>query len=43
MYSMDWDKFYFEYWVDHHPPGVEPTMEDYQEWLFEAADRALRE
>lgn len=38
---MDWDKFYFEYWVDHRPLGVEPTYEDYQDWLFEKADRAV--
>lgn len=37
---MDWETFYFEYWVDAHP-GVEPTHEDYHDWLFDRADLAL--
>jgi hypothetical protein len=37
---MDWDTFYFEYWLDHHP-DVEPDYSDYQDWLFDKADLAL--
>lgn len=38
---FDWDSFYFEFWVENHPEGVEPTAEDYQEWLYDKADLAL--
>lgn len=38
---MDWDTFYFEYWVENHEPDDEPTHEDYQDWLFDKADLAL--
>lgn len=38
---MDWDTFYFEYWVDTHEIGDEPTPEDYNDWLFDKADLAL--
>jgi len=38
---MDWDTFYFEYWVETHEPGDEPTADDYREWLYDKADLAL--
>lgn len=38
---MDWDTFYFEYWVNEHDLGDEPTAEDYREWLYDKADLAL--
>ena len=38
---LDWDTFYFEYWVETHGDAVEPTYEDYQGWLFDRADLAL--
>lgn len=37
---MDWDTFYFEYWVENFGE-VEPTYQDYQDWLFDKADLAL--
>ena len=43
---MDWDTFYFEYWVEtdaYLRLGFEPTHEDYQEWLYDKADLALGE
>lgn len=36
---MDWDTFYFEYWLDNREG--EPTHEDYRDWLFDKADLAL--
>lgn len=38
---MDWETFYFEYWVAIHGDAVEPTYEDYQDWLYDKADLAL--
>lgn len=38
----DWDAFYFEHWVYEHP-NEEPSQADYQDWLFDQADRALWE
>lgn len=40
---MDWDTFYFEYWVLNHDEGDEPTYEDYQDFLWDKADLALGE
>jgi hypothetical protein len=37
---MDWETFYFEYWVYVHPEK-DPTAEDYLEWLYDKADLAL--
>lgn len=38
---MSWDDFYFGYWAETHDVGDEPTYEDYQDWLFDRADKAL--
>lgn len=40
---MDWDTFYFEYWVVEHgySDAKMPTAEDYRDWLFDRADIAL--
>lgn len=42
---MDWDTFYFEYWVVEHgySAAAMPTHEDYTDWLFDRADLALGE
>ena len=40
---MDWDTFYFEYWVVQHGDEIAPTYEDYQDWLFDKADLAMGE
>lgn len=40
---LDWDTFYFQYWVDEHTLGDEPTHEDYTDWMYDQADRALGE
>lgn len=37
---MDWDTWFFEIWEPEHP-GMEPTYEEYQDWLFDKADLAL--
>lgn len=36
---MDWDTFYFEFWLENN--REEPTLEDYQDWLYDRADFAL--
>lgn len=38
---MDWDTWFFEVWEQGENAGTEPTHEDYQDWLFDQADRAL--
>lgn len=38
---MDWDTFYFEYWLVERSEEGEPTHVDYQEWLYDKADLAL--
>lgn len=36
-----WDQFYFEFWIENN--ADDPTYEDYQDWLFDRADKALGE
>lgn len=40
---MDWDTFYFEYWVVEHGYSADkmPTHQDYLDWLYDRADLAL--
>lgn len=38
---MDWDTWFFEVWEQGENAGTAPTMEDYQDWLFDRADLAL--
>jgi hypothetical protein len=38
---MDWATFYFDHWAPTHEFSDEPTHEDYTDWLFDQADRAL--
>ena len=41
MGLMDWDTFYFEYWLETHEYGDDPTVEDFRDWLYDNADLAL--
>lgn len=38
---MDWDTFYFEYWLESHEYGDDPTDEDFRDWLYDKADMAI--
>lgn len=37
---MDWDTFYEE-WAETHEYEDMPDDEDFRDWLFDKADRAL--
>ena len=41
--NLDWDTFYFEYWVVEHGYEEEnmPDQQDYFDWLTDRADLAL--
>ena len=38
---LDWDTFYFEYWLNEHEYDDVVTYQDYLDWAADKADLAM--